>query len=74
MERKPVWPEPRHSRKARLPDPDMNVTALSKPVPGELLDGGGKNGYRIVPDELLQLAETAYHKWWIDSCSRRRKT
>ena len=31
MERKPVWPEPRHSRKAHLPDPGMNVTGLNKP-------------------------------------------
>ena len=31
MEWKPAWPEPQHTRKARLPDPGMNVTGLSKP-------------------------------------------
>ena len=31
MERNPAWPKPRHTRKAQLPDPGMNVTGPNKP-------------------------------------------
>lgn len=50
MEWKPAWPEPQHSRKARLPDPGMNVTGLSKPLLYRIID-------RHYPEFLACIAE-----------------